>query len=79
MNKQLSLSLRVLGRKNTKALVDLYMRLKEKGYSHQQIDDDLIDLIQDNFEEEIEEFCNKNMIYSNMKVVEYIVNDLKKL
>lgn len=76
---QLSLSLGVLGREKTEKLINAYKELLDKGYNHEQISNKILDYIQDHFDEQIEYFCNKNMILSNLKVAEDIVEELKQV
>lgn len=79
MKIQLSLALGVLGHKKTDALIETYTKLMEMGKSHEDIEDEMIDAIQNLYDEDIEEYCNKYMILSNMKVAEDIVRELKQL
>jgi hypothetical protein len=79
MNKQLSLSLGVLGRERTEAIGEVYLKMIQDGYTHEQIETAMIEIIQDRFDEQIEAYCNKHMIYSNLKVTEDMVEELKQL
>lgn len=76
---QLSLTLGVLGRKNSEALQKLYTEMMNRGYTHEQMEDEMLDVIRDRFDNEIEDYCNRHMIFSNLKVAEDIVEELKKL
>lgn len=76
---QLSLSLGVLGRKKTEFLQGEYLKSINQGDKHEDIEDKILEAIQDRFAEEIESYCNRYMIYSNMKVAEDIVKELRQL
>lgn len=76
---QLSLSLGVLGRDNTDKLIEAYRNMILKGYEHHEVSDRIMDYIQDKFNNEIELYCNRNMIFSELKVAEDIVEELKQI
>jgi hypothetical protein len=76
---QLSLALGVLGKENTEKLQKVYLDLLSKGYEHQDIDEEIVGTIHNSFENELEEYCNKYMIYSELKVARDIVEELKQL
>lgn len=76
---QLSLSLGVLGRKKSEYLQDIYLKAIKKGLNHEELEDDIVELIQVQFDNDIENYCNTHEIFSNMKVAEDIVKELKQL
>lgn len=76
---QLSLSLAVLGREKTEKLVNAYRSMLNSGFNHEQVSDRILDYLQNNFSEQIEYFCNRNMILSELKVAEDIVFELKQI
>ena len=62
-----------------KVLQITYKQLIGKGCTHEEIKDELIEAIQNRFDEELENYCNRHMLFSSMKVAEDIVEELKQL